>query len=105
MKYIPVKITELWFIHCACKKKKKSLSLGLTWIVILFPRKEPEEPIIRDKMDVVSHAWVDLKDNVSGAFLYCLGGVKDRYRQGTKLRLIQSPMRLKLSYWRPRFKR
>ncbi|XP_015748733.1 PREDICTED: spectrin beta chain, non-erythrocytic 1-like [Acropora digitifera] len=25
---------------------------------------EPEEPIIRDKMDVVSHAWVDLKDNV-----------------------------------------
>ena len=47
----------------------------------MFPRKEPEEPIIRDKMDVVSHAWVDLKDNVSGAFLflYCLGGVKDRY--------------------------
>ncbi|KAK2552536.1 Spectrin beta chain [Acropora cervicornis] len=26
---------------------------------------EPEEPIIRDKMDVVSHAWVDLKDNVT----------------------------------------
>lgn len=25
---------------------------------------EPEEPIIRDKMDVVSHAWVVLKDNV-----------------------------------------
>ena len=24
--------------------------------------------------------------------------------QGTKLRLIQSPMRLKLSCWRPRFK-
>ena len=68
MKHIPVKITELWFIHCACKNKK-SLSLGLTWNVLLFPQKEPEEPIIRDKMDVVSHAWVDLKDNVSGKFL------------------------------------
>lgn len=46
--------------------KKKKKSLVLTWNVILFPQKEPEEPIIRDKMDVVSHAWVDLKDNVSG---------------------------------------
>ena len=27
------------------------------------------------------------------------------FLQGTKLRLIQSPMRLKLSCWRPRFKR
>lgn len=36
----------------------------ISFFCAFYPQ-EPEEPIIRDKITVVSSAWVDLKDNVS----------------------------------------
>ena len=50
-----------------------------------------EREIVSEKNELLSHSYLLL------TFFSQM--------QGTKLRLIQSPMRLKLSCWRPRFKR
>ena len=65
----------------------------------------------------LSHPWIQIKKKQLKFLRLSMGFDRKKIKilsfdradlvpmtQGTKLRLIQSPMRLKLSCWRPRFK-